>query len=104
MLFLKVMINENIAREKRAHFLLGVFVNGGMKNDKDGILYFERKTREDPQDAEAYAGLGACYFNLREYDKAVSEYERAVQLNPNSKALRDQLSLVYRMRERKRGR
>ena len=96
-----LLVDWKAAQEKRTHFLLGIFSNGGFRNDRDGVLYFERKIAEDAPQADSYAGLGACYFNLRRYDKAVLFYRKAVALDPGSPALRDQLSLIDRTAKKK---
>ena len=37
----------------------------------------------DPHDAIAYANRGMAYNKREEYDKAIADYTRAIELNPN---------------------
>jgi serine/threonine-protein kinase len=45
--------------------------------------------------AQAYSNLGITYFYLKEYDKAISAYEKAVQLVPTSDMFVGNLAEVY---------
>ena len=58
------------------------------------IAMLERTTRTHPQNADAYAMLGAAYERNGETDKAIAAYQRALQLEPgfaNLKAHVDRL-------------
>jgi len=48
-----------------------------------------------PGFAHAYMRRSRCYFNLGEYDKAVRDAERAVELNPNDFAAMMELATTY---------
>lgn len=48
---------------------------------------FRKAARERPDDAEAYAGMAACYDAMGRYDLAQSNYEAALALEPRSTAL-----------------
>ncbi|WP_442947670.1 tetratricopeptide repeat protein [Nostoc sp.] len=37
----------------------------------------------DPNDAEAYRSRGAAYSNLKDYESALKDLDRAVKFNPN---------------------
>jgi tetratricopeptide (TPR) repeat protein len=37
---------------------------------------------DTPQDASYYFNLGRNFFNLKKYDKAIENYQKAIQLNP----------------------
>src|SRR5207253_2704063 len=48
-----------------------------------------------PQDASAHLILGATQLSGKEYDAAQSEFERAIELNPNLTQAHLQLAQVY---------
>jgi serine/threonine-protein kinase len=66
------------------------------------IAEFERATREDPQFALGYAGLGGAYWRMylqtreREWArKAIESTERARQIDPEEPAVRYALAVIY---------
>jgi len=63
--------------------LKGTFYSSqNAKNYKFGSIYFYYLTKTEPNNAEAWAGLGSCYFNVGKSDKAVSAYQKAIEINP----------------------
>ena len=48
---------------------------------------FRKASRADPNNAEAFAGMAACYELMRRYDLAQSSYEAALALAPHNAAL-----------------
>jgi hypothetical protein len=48
---------------------------------------FRRASRERPNNAEAFAGMAACYDIMGRYDLAQSNYEAALALQPRNPAL-----------------
>lgn len=86
-------VNWQALELNRMHYLYGIFLNGNLENYKDGVLYFERKVKQEPNNASAYAGLGVCYYNLKDYDQAIAAYQRAIALDDQT-ILRNQLELI----------
>jgi len=37
----------------------------------------------DPNNSDAYVGRGAAFANQKKYDIAISEFKKALKLNPN---------------------
>jgi serine/threonine-protein kinase len=54
-----------------------------------------QKSLQFSADGQAYSNLGIAYFYLRQYDKAISTYEKAVQLVPNSDMFVGNLAEAY---------
>lgn len=69
------------ALKKRAARLLLAY---GMS--KEAAEVFQELTLRDPQDAEAYAGLGEAEFQRADYAAAREAFERALRLNGNDTA------------------
>ena len=46
---------------------------------------FTKAIELDPKYAEAYANRGLVYANLKEMDKAVDDWHKAIELNPGLK-------------------
>jgi adenylate cyclase len=49
----------------------------------------------DPLSAFAYEGVGDAYLSARQYDLAIEQYQKALELNPNQAASRDSLGWCY---------
>ncbi len=47
------------------------------------IENFRKVAEQDPTGADAYFGLGYCFFKKNEYQKAIDNFEQAVHHNPN---------------------
>ncbi len=50
---------------------------------KEAIVEFKKVAALRPESAPAYNGLGVCYDNLREFEKAINSYEMALKLDTN---------------------
>ena len=48
----------------------------------------------NPRNAEAYKYRGDCYESHREYDNAIADYDRALQLDPYSIETHDDVRLA----------
>lgn len=71
------------------------------KADSDRALMLElesiwvKKIGVNPTDAEAHTNLGAVYQKLGEYEKALTEYNKAKNLNPKNLITRMNLATLY---------
>ena len=52
-------------------------------------------TERNPQDEEAYAYLGAIYRNLEEWDVAIEQYKKILEINERSMVSYDNLAFIY---------
>lgn len=50
----------------------------------DHLATLEKRVKDDPGDGEAWAGLGAAYFNAGRFGDAVTAYEKATATMPNA--------------------
>jgi tetratricopeptide (TPR) repeat protein len=62
---------------------------------KDGMLFWIAVTEGSPSLPEGHAGLGNCYREEKEFDKAEQEYNKSIKLDPLFAAGWYNLSLVY---------
>jgi cytochrome c-type biogenesis protein CcmH len=53
----------------------------------DPLAALEARTRENPEDGEAWAELGARYFDAARFDLATTAYGEAIKLAPRNAAL-----------------
>src|SRR5262249_59077430 len=53
---------------------------------------FRKAARLYPENAEAYAGMAACYEAMRRFDLAQSKYEAALALEPHNPVLLGRLA------------
>lgn len=61
---------------------------------REALLPFQ-KSLEFSADGQAYSNLGIAYFYLKDYDKAISAYEKAVELVPTSDMFVGNLAEAY---------
>jgi hypothetical protein len=50
---------------------------------EEALLLFDKAIKEDPLNYVIYESKGDAYFNLEQYSKAITEYKKALELNPN---------------------
>ena len=62
--------------------------------------YYERLTASYPRDERAHFLLGNAYFGQQEYDKAVAEYQKSVELAPDYAPAYNLLGYAQRAKER----
>lgn len=53
----------------------------------DALKYFDRLTRIEPKNAIDWFYLGRCYYEVRQYGKSRSAFEKAGELQPSEAAL-----------------
>ena len=51
-------------------------------SESDRIAVFERKTRANPQDAEAWTELGNAYFDSNQFEKSINAFDQAIAVDP----------------------
>ncbi len=94
-LFLKFS-DQDLMQRQRQRYLLGIFVNRGLTSFQDGVLYFDSMVTAHPNDAQSWAGLGASYYSLKQYEQAIRALEKAVEFNPDSQEFAQQLSWAHK--------
>ena len=49
----------------------------------DNIDYLINETKKNPSSAVAHNKLGLAYSNIGKYNKAITEYRKALKIDPN---------------------
>jgi eukaryotic-like serine/threonine-protein kinase len=59
-----------------------------MRSDRfvEAIAQYREALRIDPENPSNHINLGVCYFSVGDYEKGISEYDRAFELEPTWKA------------------
>jgi len=52
--------------------------------NKDAIEIYSKVLEVNPNNAEAYRGLSISYYNIRNFEKALSSIETGIKLEPNN--------------------
>ena len=60
------------------------FVRAGRYGD--ALIFFERLTRLEPKNANAWFSLGRCYYEGHQFDKASKAFEKSRELQPTASA------------------
>src|SRR5579864_8217619 len=64
--------------------------------DLDGArVMFERAIKADKKFSEAYNNLGAVWFSLKDYKKAIREYQKALEMRPDTAAFYANMGYAY---------
>jgi len=77
MVILAWAVNDQQSAKERGRYLLGIFYNQELKNYKDGVVYFDYLVHSKPGEARNYFFLGYCYLQLKDYQKALRNFETA---------------------------
>ncbi|HYX91163.1 MAG TPA: social motility TPR repeat lipoprotein Tgl [Myxococcaceae bacterium] len=62
----------------RAHDAIALLLHLAFQKPRAAIPHFEEALRLDPQFSEARVNLGNVYLDLKQYDQAIAQYERAL--------------------------
>src|SRR5215218_5710598 len=77
--------------------LLILALEAGAKADPaKSLQYTEEAVAKYPQDERAHAVLGNAYIGQQQYDKAIAEFRKAIELNPSYSAAYNSLGYAYR--------
>ena len=60
------------------------------------IAELEKRTRDNPSNAEAWIELGNSYFDTNQYEKSIAAYRKALELNPNNANVWTDMGVMYR--------
>lgn len=63
------------------------------------ITIFNQRINRDPNDFVAYNGRGYAYENKGDYDRAISDYEAALRIDPSSSWTKDNLERVRKLKQ-----
>jgi tetratricopeptide (TPR) repeat protein len=69
--------------------------NSPQLTPQEAITYYERAIKEDPNNADNFAELGAAYYIAHDWDQAITALERAVQLQANHGHAHYYLGVLY---------
>jgi cytochrome c-type biogenesis protein CcmH/NrfG len=62
----------------------------------DMIAALEKKVQADPQNVEAWTGLGNAYFDANQHEKAIGAYKKSLELNPANANVWTDMGIMYR--------
>ncbi len=54
-----------------------------LHRNKEAIEVFKKELAKTPEDANIHYYMGISYFNLKEYDKAISRFDTALGIKPD---------------------
>ena len=61
---------------------VAVTVSGFIKEENESVVQSQPRTKPQPQPQTPFR-VGMSYFSQGEYDKAIAEFEKSIELNPN---------------------
>jgi tetratricopeptide (TPR) repeat protein len=48
------------------------------------LIYFQKVTVKNPEDANAWSEIAFCYYRLERYEEAIDAYKQSIRIKPNS--------------------
>lgn len=60
------------------------------------VTFFQNAVQADPNNWEAYQGLGNTYYKMNDISSALAAYQKSLQLNPNNPALQTFVNKIGR--------
>ena len=76
-----------IARERQPNNVELIFATAAVQRRQgrwpEALANFEKTAQLDPRSTDAHYNLAETYLNLRQYDRAVRTFDKAVSLNPD---------------------
>ena len=69
--------------------------NASELTPQEAITFYERAIKDDPNNADNFAELGAAYYIAHQWDQAIGAFEKAVQLKPNHGHAHYYLGVLY---------
>lgn len=86
---------SNNASEGERLLILALQANASADPAKS-LQYAEQLVAKYPQDERAHFNLGNVYTGRQAYDKAIAEFQKAIELNPNFSPAYNSLGYAYR--------
>jgi len=59
--------------------------------------YFQEATKANPEDPDAWHGLGSCYIGLNQPDNAIEAYHHSITANPDNPSAHFMLAMYYKV-------
>jgi len=85
--------SDKVSKKERYYIKIR---EAGIKGDAEHVLEGLLKMAEHfPEDKEAFQLLGHYYFEMRDYEQAISYYNRALELDPLFKLTYNMLAYIY---------
>lgn len=91
-LFYQSYLSRKIDSESFLNYGKSLFYSG---NPQKARCILEEYTRTYPPRPDVYETLGEIYLNQKEFDKALSAFNQAIQLKPDDTQLRLKLGMAY---------
>jgi tetratricopeptide (TPR) repeat protein len=63
---------------------------------EEALTYFKRAAEANPDDPDAWYGLGSCYVGLDQPDEAIAAYKRPIERDPDNEMAHFILAMYYK--------
>jgi tetratricopeptide (TPR) repeat protein len=80
---------------KKERYYIKIVQAGTSGKDKDYLEGLQEMTEHFPDDKESFQRLGAYYYETREFEKSISYYRKALELDPLFKLVYNMLAYTY---------
>jgi tetratricopeptide (TPR) repeat protein len=97
-------LNEAVALSDKAsegeRLMIKILEANGNAKPQEGLQYAEELVSKFPGDERAHFLLGTAYFGRQNWDRAISEYQKSIAINPNFSGAYNLLGYAYRSIEK----
>lgn len=93
-----VLIEKSNPEDRQSRYLLALIYSAQKKFDKAAEEYeviLKSWTAESPDSGDAYFYLGQLYYSQHDYEKAVVQFKKVLELNPQNVELLSFLGALY---------
>lgn len=91
---LNILMQEAGQKDSDVLVLAGL-LTGSEGNYEDSIVVYEKILEQHPRNVDALFAAGNSHLNLREFAKAISYFERALQVNPDLPNVHKNLGIAF---------
>jgi tetratricopeptide (TPR) repeat protein len=81
--------------KKLKETMVDKFIDASMKADKDTFNDFDELTNETENFAPAFVGMGRAYAARGDYKRAIKEYQRAIEIDPEDANAYNLMAVAY---------
>ncbi len=87
---------KNVAKDAAYYIAYGnLLLRKGDENTKAAVEKYQQALKEDPEAEEAYYRLGRIHQKAKEYDKAVDNYNKAVEIREHYAEVYEAMGWLY---------
>jgi tetratricopeptide (TPR) repeat protein len=90
---LRDQVTNNPADHQSMLHLAHLLNDSGFK--EEAIKWYKQYLQDHQQEADVWVDMGVCYFDMNNFDQAISSMKKGIELNPQHQIAHFNLGIVY---------